>query len=61
MTYDRGNTDYYLERAEIYGIMGKEEAALADYRRLMRMEVKDARPWLGRAKYYFPKTGTICH
>lgn len=53
MVYDRDNPLILLERAEIYGLQGKETAALADFRRLMRMDVKDYRPWLGRAKYYF--------
>jgi len=52
---DRGNDEHILLRAEAYAAMGNENAALADYRRLIRLGSTDPRPWLARAKFYMDR------
>lgn len=52
LALDRSREYLYLRRAEAYAVAGKDNAALADYRRLIRLGSEDPEPWIGRAKYY---------
>jgi tetratricopeptide (TPR) repeat protein len=52
LALDRSREYLYLRRAEAYAASGKDNAALADYRRLIRLGSDDPRPWIGRASYY---------
>ena len=52
LALDRSREYLYLRRAEAYALAGKDNAALADYRRLIRLGSADPEPWIGRAKYY---------